>query len=136
MRQLWYGLDGQPIDISEANALLCDIGARRIAYTIITTDKGQCSVSTVFLVLDHAFMETGPVLWETMTFNGPDDGQGRRYRTREAAVEGHAQALAECRAFITLDGARIIAEETLGPRGSAEPPRVGVDAAEHGDGKE
>lgn len=51
-------------------------------------------VSTVFLGLDHNFCFKGPpILWETMIFGGPLDGQQRRYATRAQALTGHAEAL-------------------------------------------
>jgi hypothetical protein len=52
-------------------------------------------VSTVFLGLDHNFGGGGPpVLWETMILGGPLDGYQRRYSSRAAALEGHAEACA------------------------------------------
>lgn len=46
-------------------------------------------VSTVFLGLDHTFLEEGPILWETMEFNGKHDQYMWRYATREEAIKGH-----------------------------------------------
>lgn len=46
-------------------------------------------VSTVFLGLDHAFLEDKPILWETMQFNGKQDEWMERYSTREEAIKGH-----------------------------------------------
>jgi hypothetical protein len=51
---------------------------------------GTTRVSTVFLGLDHSFGDgAGPVLYETMVFGGPMDGEQERYRTREEALKGH-----------------------------------------------
>jgi hypothetical protein len=51
-------------------------------------------VSTVFLGIDHDFTFQGPpVLWETMIFGGPLDGYMERYTSREAAIQGHANAI-------------------------------------------
>lgn len=52
------------------------------------TIKGQ-RVSTVFLSLDHSFIEGPPVLFETMIFDGPHDGFTRRYHTYDEALAGH-----------------------------------------------
>lgn len=53
------------------------------------------SVSTVFLGLDHRFGGHGmPILWETIVFGGPLDGEGQRYSSKEAAVAGHADYVA------------------------------------------
>lgn len=63
-------------------------------------------VSTVFLGIDHnwggllvdnldAYIAAGgPVLWETMIFGGALDQWGERYSSHDAAVRGHAVAIA------------------------------------------
>lgn len=48
-------------------------------------------VSTVFLGLDHQFGDGPPVLWETLVFGGPLDGEQQRYTSRAAAIAGHQQ---------------------------------------------
>lgn len=56
------------------------------------TQIGGVEVSTVFLGLNHSFSETGlPILWETMVFGGPLDGEQERYTSIEAAKMGHAE---------------------------------------------
>lgn len=69
-------------------------GNRRLAEDFV----GDLRVSTVFLALDHAFHGGPPVLWETMIF-GPDghvlDEYQARYTSREAALRGHADAVAQ-----------------------------------------
>lgn len=62
-------------------------------------------VSTVFLGLDHNHSRRGPpILYETMVFNDygnlDADWAVARYATREAALEGHAAALAELKLFL------------------------------------
>lgn len=53
-------------------------------------------VSTVFLGLDHAFGRTArPVLFETMIFGGPEDGDQRRWCTEEEAQRGHNAIVAD-----------------------------------------
>jgi len=59
---------------------------RHVAKTKITD---EISVSTVFLALDHSFGGGPPMLFETMVFGGPLDGQMERYRTWEFAELGH-----------------------------------------------
>lgn len=50
----------------------------------------RVAVSTVFLGLDHRFFGEGPpILYETMIFGGPNDGEQRRYATRDEALAGH-----------------------------------------------
>lgn len=51
-------------------------------------------VSTVFLGLDHQFGKGPPVLWESMVFGGPLDGEQERYTSRVAALEGHQRLVA------------------------------------------
>lgn len=48
-------------------------------------------ISTVFLGVDHSFNNGPPVLWETMVFGGPLDGECRRYTSRDDAIRGHAE---------------------------------------------
>jgi hypothetical protein len=51
-------------------------------------------VSTVFLGIDHGFVDgKPPVLWETMIFGGPHDGWQDRYTSVEEARKGHALAV-------------------------------------------
>lgn len=76
---------------------------RRVEFT----DLGFCSVSTVFLGLDHRLVGEGPpLLFETMTFAAPVkgetfpeelDGMTNRYTTWDEAEAGHAQMVAEVR---------------------------------------
>lgn len=109
----WYGLDGQPISIAEADALLPDSARRTVARTMITTDRGRVEVSTVFLVLDHGWDDGPPVLWETMTFGGPDDLATQRYRSVQDAIDGHADIVTATRTALDIEGVRIVAEEHI-----------------------
>ena len=58
------------------------------------TKKGNISVSTVFLGIDHSYgtEQAGqkPILFETMIFGGLHDGYMERYCTWEEAEAGHA----------------------------------------------
>lgn len=59
---------------------------------------GKYWVSTVFLSLDHNFLEGEPILWETMIFSESEDetkydGYQERYSTRQEAIEGHQRAI-------------------------------------------
>lgn len=98
-RNLWYGLDHQPITLGEADELLGS--ARRI---VARTDFGDTyTVSTVFLVLDHNYGDGPPILYETMVF-GPDgtDPVCRRYRTREDASRGHDEEVSALRLILSV----------------------------------
>lgn len=112
--QLWFNTDLQPIDAMEADALLRDDLARRVTHTALTTSKGRVEVSTIFLVLNHAFMAgVPPLLWETMVFGGPDDMAQRRYSSREAALVGHAETVTYVKVALDMEGTTVIAEETF-----------------------
>jgi hypothetical protein len=56
------------------------------------------AVSTVFLGLDHSWIDDkDPVLFETLIFGGPLDGEMWRYCTYAEAERGHAEAVAQAR---------------------------------------
>ena len=63
-------------------------------WIVDKTKVGESEVSTVFLAIDHCFHfgpePHRPILWETMVFGGPLDGEQERYRTRPEAEVGHA----------------------------------------------
>ena len=73
---------------------------RIVAKTQVDADV---EVSTVFLGLDHRWptpwkpgvSEPPPVLFETLVFGGPYDGEMRRYCTWEEAEAGHAAVVAQ-----------------------------------------
>ena len=58
---------------------------RHVAYEKI----GDVRVSTVFLGLNHNFGDGAPILFETLVFGGPLDGEMDRYTTWEQAEAGH-----------------------------------------------
>ena len=66
-------------------------GARTIARDKDEGPDGrEIFISTVFLGLDHRLTGDGPpLLWETLVFGGPLEGEMVRYDSREAALEGH-----------------------------------------------
>lgn len=54
---------------------------------------GDISVSTVFLGLNHNYFGGQPILFETMVFGGPLDGEQERYETEAQARHGHVEML-------------------------------------------
>lgn len=53
-------------------------------------------VSTVFLGLDHSYVDGGPpMIFETMYMGGGDDDYMRRYSTWDQAVLGHTEVIQE-----------------------------------------
>lgn len=95
----WYKLDTtgeNPIrcnDMFDADACLSDKELRRVKVSAI--DEGE--LSTVFLCLDHSFqLDAEPVLWESLVFGGPHDGEMRRCAgTRTDALKMHEVFLEE-----------------------------------------
>jgi hypothetical protein len=93
---LYYILDEhgepQPCDDVMEWALWFEhsIEQRRVSEDLDEGDgEKRVRVSTVFLGLDHAFHEGPPVLWETLVFGGPLDGEMVRYTSLTEAVRGH-----------------------------------------------
>jgi len=64
--------------------------ARRVREDTV----GDVYVSTVFVGIDHSFGRGEPLLFETMIFDGPHDGECNRCSTWEDAEEMHAAAVA------------------------------------------
>jgi hypothetical protein len=103
----WFGLDGNPIDVYEADRLMADTDTRTVAKTRFVDNDGDpfVEVSTVFLVHDHDFGQTGvPVLWETMVFGGPLDQEMMRYSSRAGALQGHRGMCAVVGAALQANG--------------------------------
>lgn len=66
------------------------------------TDHGVF-VSTVFMGLDHNFGDHDPLLFETMIFGGPKNGNCYRCSTWEQAERIHDEVLAEVLAAASLE---------------------------------
>ena len=66
-------------------------GGRRVAFTEL---PDNVFVSTVFLVINHAFGSGPPVLFETMICRNGVWGEQWRYHTLQEAQQGHAEAVA------------------------------------------
>ncbi len=111
----WYDKEGQPISIEEWERLHSDMDYIRVG----TTDVGPYWVSTVWLGLDHSWMEgSPPIIFETMVFlkGQRDDPEDRgladidvvRYSTLQQAQEGH-------QAMVLLVQATTVEEPPQGP---------------------
>ena len=59
---------------------------------VAAAEKGEVRVSTVFLGLDHAHMDSVPMLFETMIFGGEHDQYQERFSTWHEAEAGHKVA--------------------------------------------
>lgn len=68
-----------------------------IAARIVARDLDEApgappvQVSTVFLAMDHSWLDGPPILYETLVFGGPLDGEMERYTSRAEALEGHQE---------------------------------------------
>ncbi len=86
-----YDKEGKPIDFLTWAKLFEDLDYKVVRMT----ELQNCSVSTVWLGLDHRFGGSGkPLIFETMVFVGDfDEDYCERYETLEEAVEGHERAV-------------------------------------------
>lgn len=85
-----YILDGrtpQPAESLEAWARWFENAERHVA----DLRDGDIRVSTVFLGLDHNWGSGPPLLFETMVFGGPLDGEQDRCSTWEHAERMHRE---------------------------------------------
>jgi hypothetical protein len=97
MHYILNGREIVPADLMTWAAFFEDFGKRVVAKTKV----GDAEVSTVFLGTDHRFRADGPpVLFETMVFDGPLDGEQERYCTYDEAEAGHRQMIERCRAAL------------------------------------
>jgi hypothetical protein len=102
MRIKLYMLDADNHVVDVSNLItwgeFMETGNRGVGYTQITS---EIAVSTVFLGLDHRFFGKGPpILFETLVFGGPLDGEGGRYSSYDDAETGHRMMVAKARAAI------------------------------------
>lgn len=97
----WYVLNGhEPIPVDDVIewAKWFEKGDRRVAKTSI---EPNVFVSTVFLGLDHSFMEGRPILFETMVFgDGEEDTMMERYSTWDEAEKGHKDMIERVKEII------------------------------------
>ena len=81
----YYDRDGRQISLRQWGEMKYGSDYYRIADTRV----GRVQVSTVWLGLDHRFGEGPPIIFETMVFGGPHDGELERYCTEAEARLGH-----------------------------------------------
>lgn len=69
------------------------------------TQVDDIRISTVFLGLDHSFVDNAvPILFETMLFGGPIDQDCNRYEDIESAESGHETAISCAKEIIEAKG--------------------------------
>lgn len=90
----WWMLVGRevvPATPLEWNAQRADFERN---FRIAWTELYDCTVSTVFLGINHDFGGKGPpVLFETMVMGGLLDGHQWRYSTYDEAEKGHEEVV-------------------------------------------
>lgn len=105
---LWWETEGgSAVPVPDQDILVWAEWFGKADRKVGQTEVGSMDVSTVFLGVDHCYAPPGepPLLYETMIFELSDGVRARvalrlqwRYRTREAAEEGHAEIVAAARA--------------------------------------
>lgn len=92
---LYWMLDDKGDPVSTHDVLVWGAWFACFKNRLIARDAvGDATVSTVFLGIDHGYGQNHtPVLFETMVFGGPNDGELWRYETKQAALDGHRRAV-------------------------------------------
>ena len=97
MRMTCYVLDGHEVR-GEPDMLTWGRWFESANRVVAGTKVGKALVSTVFLGLDHNWGDGPPIVFETLVFGGPHDGEEERYATWEEAERGHAVMVKRVRA--------------------------------------
>jgi hypothetical protein len=96
----YYDRQGNPLTDEEHLAIRVRASksgedVKRVALDVL---PGDVRISTVWLGLDHGWGGGPPLIFETLVFGGPMDGEMDRYSTEAQAVEGHARMVEAVRA--------------------------------------
>jgi len=84
--------NGEPVPAADMRtwALWFEDVSRSMTRHVGDDTIGEARVSTVFLGMDHSWGDGPPLIFETMVFGGPLDGEQERYPTTDEAIAGHA----------------------------------------------
>lgn len=87
---MYYDMEGRPCTIGRWAELFEDREPGG-PWVVARTERGYVRVSTVWIGMDMGFLAVAdePLIYETMVFGGPCDGNQYRWPTRDAAVLGH-----------------------------------------------
>lgn len=100
---LFWDRDGQPITRETWWGYRDSAVYHRIALTTFG-EPPQVSVSTVWIGIDYSFGESAaPLIFETMVFGGPLDGECVRTATVEEANRAHDAYVTLVRAELDVD---------------------------------
>jgi hypothetical protein len=103
----YFDRDGNPVpddwwDKSKHGEQYYRLQSHSLAKRVGATDVGQLRVSTVWLGLDHGYLQGTPIIFETMVFDHRNDpmwdNELTRYATEEEAMRGHLETLDRLRA--------------------------------------
>lgn len=95
-----------------------EANARRIEHglsswqEIPTLAARQIRISTIFLGLDHGWMEGPPVVFESMVFNGPINEAMDRYSSYDDAAMGHEALVKRVREALDLSTGATVEDPT------------------------
>lgn len=81
----YFDRQGNPIPLLTWARLFEDTNYRRVAEELVNGVR----ISTVWLGLDHSFIEGKREIFESMVFGGEHDQEQRRYATLHDAIRGH-----------------------------------------------
>lgn len=106
--QWYYDRQGEPIDMFKFGELAEDSDYKRVGLSTYPSLEDVedpldttpvATVSTVWLGINHNFSLVGgqPVIFESMIFGGPYDGECCRYCTEDEATEGHSRIMENLR---------------------------------------
>ncbi len=95
----YYHRDGRPAASFQEIASEMSFPGKRVAKDT----AGVAEVSTVFLGLNHGWGDGPPLIFESLVFDGPLDGEMRRYSTEIEARAGHAELLELVRKEVPAD---------------------------------
>lgn len=93
-----YNQAGQPITLEACMRALFGLGRgdNQVRYDELRVAGKRVGVSTVWLGTDHGFgLTERPLIFESLIFGGPLDETCRHYATRDEAIAGHAELVAE-----------------------------------------
>lgn len=94
---LYFDKAGNPITDEQWGRLRWNDDDGKVSdYARIGLDRvGAAEVSTVWLGLDHAFIRSRPIIFETMIFDPSAewDQDCTRYATEAEAIEGHRRTV-------------------------------------------
>ena len=98
---MYYDRQGNSINLEKWSSLFHDKSYQKLASTEL---QNGCTVSTVWLGMEHGNDGTGPLIFETMVFSSDGNEQEvYRYATEEKALKHHT--------YLCRDEATYIGEE-------------------------